>query len=197
MKNQNLLLILFVGLFTLSVVGQEAEKPSYEKFKIGFGALHQQYLGWSINSPGLKLEVGIPIYKRLSANLNYTDLESYFDYCDEIPVEVSEQHFVFGANYTFLERSKWTFAAILAADIERTTYTEVDNLPKKASVFHDEGAHEESHDYTENYTEFLLGIDVNYFLSKRLQLSVSSRLNTYTALSNSISLFYVFEGNKK
>jgi len=195
MKLQNTLLLLSLCL-SITLIAQENEKRSYEKFKVGFGAVHQQYLGWSINSPGLKFEAAIPVYKRFSANLNYTDLESYFDYCDEIPVSVGEQHFVVGANYTFLERSKWTFAALAAFDIERTTYTEVDHLPKKANVFHTEGAHEETHDYTESYTEFLLGIEVNYSLSNRLQLSFSSRLNSYTALSNSLSLFYLFEVGK-
>ncbi|MBL4710862.1 MAG: hypothetical protein JKY48_20755 [Flavobacteriales bacterium] len=45
--------------------------------------------------------------------------------------------------------------------------------------------------------EELVGLEVGYQLSDRLQLNLSTRINTYSAFRNSLSLGYMFGFRKK
>lgn len=92
-----------------------------------------------------------------------------------------------------MDKKKWTLSSLAALDIERTKYTERDGIPEKAFVIHNEGAHTDDHSSTETFTEFLMGVELNYQLSNHFVLNASSRLNTYGAFRNSLNLFYQFQ----
>jgi len=103
---------------------------------------------------------------------------------------------VFGLSYPILKRQEFSVSTMLAIDMERTKYKEVDHLPKNANVVHVEGAHLEDHNTIETFTEVMVGVELNYSITKHLSLNVASRLNTYGAFTNGFGLYYNF-GSKK
>lgn len=198
MKKSIVSLLFFFFAFQTIMLSQDGEKKFYEKYRIGAGFSSLNYLDFPTNSTGLKVELGIPIYKRLTASLSFAQYESYFDYCDEIPVDVREQHFVYGLGYVFYEKKNWSLSAFAGLDVERVKYKELDNLPKDAKISHIERAHghEGDHNYVETYTEGIFGVEANFTLSKHFQLNAATRVNTYSALTSSFSLFYLIDLNK-
>lgn len=190
MKARNILIAITLGVSSLAQ-SQESPKLYFEQFRIGVGVSHLKYIDWPASASGQKIDLALPIYDRLFATLSYSQFDNYFDYCDEIPVEVGEQHFVFGASYALFERGNWSFSALAAFDVERTTYTEVDHLPKKP-LSNDGTTEMDDHSDIETYLEGLIGIEANLMLSKRFQLSATSRLNTYGGLTNSFGVNYLF-----
>lgn len=187
----------FIVILSFALYSQEKQMAS-EKFKIGLSAVNLNYIGYNVNTQGYRLDVGIPIYRELSANLNFSQFDSYFDYCGEIPVQVDELHFVPGLSYMFLERRNWSLNVLAGLDIERTTYKEVEELPKDASVFQEARVHEhgEDHNYSETFIEGVLGVEASFMLSKHFYLNASSRINTYSAFHNSMGVGYTFGINK-
>ena len=145
-----ILATLLVITFGLSLSAQEKEN-TYNKFRIGIGTEVMTYMGYPISTYGYKAEVQIPIYQRLSSNISYVEQGSYFDYCDEVPVSITEKHLVYGLNYAFYNSIKWSFGSMLALDTEFTRYKERESLPENASVLHKEDAHQEDHSFRESY----------------------------------------------
>lgn len=187
------IILPFLFLFGTFAIAQESQSiKSYEKFKFGVGFESMTYVGYDINASGNKFQLDAPIYRKFGASVGYVAMSSYDDFCDEIPVSVSEQHFVVGLNYVILDRSRWTIATLGALDIERTKYTEIDIPRLDVAPLQNEQTALEDHNSTEGFVEVLVGLEFGYQISDRFQLNYSSRLNSYGSFRNSLNLNYLF-----
>ncbi len=186
----------FLMAFSFSSFSQE-EENRMGKYYIGLSAVSSNYIGLGINTPGFRLDAGVNVFEDFSAGIGFSKFASYFDYCGEIPVQVDEVHFTPTLSYTFLEKGRWRMSAVAGFDFELTSFKEISALPENASVFHEIRVHEEDHNEQILFVEGLFGLDIDYKLSDRLFINVSSRLNTYGALHSSVGLRYNFHFKKR
>ena len=162
----SLLLISSINAFS-----QEFAFKNFDQYKISAGYESLIYPGLGISTQGFKVQLDVPIYERFGATLAYSKHSPFHEFCDDIPVSTTSQYFVVGLNYTFFEKSRWSFKVLAGLDIERDTYKELNAIPSDIKRTHNEriDSHAGSHSDTETFVEGVAGLEIGYQLRNHFQ----------------------------